>query len=64
MYVNYWGNFGAAGYHFDESTREQPIITARVSVILFENTLQEKRETYVIPLRKIGDLIPVHSFQF
>jgi uncharacterized protein YfaP (DUF2135 family) len=20
-YVNYWGNFGAAGYHFDESTR-------------------------------------------
>lgn len=22
VYVNYWGNFGPGGYHFDESTRK------------------------------------------
>ena len=64
VFVNYWGNFGAGGYHFDENTREQPIITARISIILFENTLQEKRETFVVPLRKIGDLVLIKSFQF
>ena len=64
VFVNYWGNFGAGGYHFDESTREQPIITARLTLVLYENTLQEKRETYVVPLRKIGDLIEVRSFRF
>lgn len=64
LFVNYWGNFGGSGYHFDESTREQPVITARVTIIQFENTLQEKRETFVLPLRKIGDLMLVKSFLF
>lgn len=64
LYVNYWGNFGGSGYHFDESTREQPIITTRVTIIRHENTLQEVRETFVLPLRKIGDLTLVKSFLF
>ncbi len=64
VYVNYWGNFGAGGYHFDESTREQPIITTRVTLIFYENTVREKRESFVIPLRKIGDLTLVKSFMF
>jgi uncharacterized protein YfaP (DUF2135 family) len=64
LFINYWGNLGSAGYHFDEKTREKPVITARVSVIHYENTLQEKRETFVIPLRKIGDLMLVKSFLF
>jgi uncharacterized protein YfaP (DUF2135 family) len=64
VYINYWGNFGGEGYHFDESTREKPIITARVSIITYENTLQEKREIFVVPVRKIGDLMLVKSFIF
>jgi uncharacterized protein YfaP (DUF2135 family) len=64
VFINYWGNYGAEGYHFDESTREKPIIVARVSIIYYENTLQEKRETYVLPIRKIGDLTLVRSFLF
>ncbi len=62
VYVNYWGNFGASGYHFDESTRQQPVITARVTLVFDENTGGERRETFTIPMRKIGDLQLVRSF--
>jgi uncharacterized protein YfaP (DUF2135 family) len=64
VYVNYWGNFGASGYHFDESTRLQPVITTRITLVFNENTEREKRESFVIPLRKIGDLTLVKSFMF
>ncbi|MEY4766621.1 MAG: hypothetical protein RI907_3294 [Pseudomonadota bacterium] len=56
FYVNYWGNFGEAGYHFDERTRLKPVITARLTVVTRENTPNERRQTLVVPLRKIGDL--------
>lgn len=62
VYVNYWGNFSEnGGYHFDEATRRKPIITARITLIYQENTLRERRESFVLPLRKIGDLIHVKS---
>jgi uncharacterized protein YfaP (DUF2135 family) len=64
VYVNYWGNFSQGGYNFDESKREQPIITARVTLVYYENTAKEKRESFVIPLRKIGELNLVKSFLF
>ena len=64
IYVNYWGNYGPGGYHFDESTREVPIITPRITLVFYENTAREKRESFVIPLRKIGDLNLVKSFMF
>jgi uncharacterized protein YfaP (DUF2135 family) len=56
LYVNYWGNFDAAGYNFDGNGRERALITTTVSIITNENTVDEKRETHVLPLRKIGDL--------
>lgn len=62
VYVNYWGNFGAGGYHFDESTRQQVVITARITLVFDENTPAEKRETFTVPMRKIGDLSLVRSF--
>ncbi len=62
LFVNYWGNFGSSGYHFDESTRQQPVITTRITVIWNENTATEKRQTLQVPLRKIGDLMAVKSF--
>jgi len=61
VFINYWGNFGTQGYHFDEQTRQKPVITARITIVRDENTLREKRETLVVPLRKIGDLILVKS---
>jgi len=63
VYVNYWGNFGAEGYHFDESTRQQPVISARITLVFDENTGAEKRETFSVPMRKIGDLTLVRSFR-
>ncbi len=62
VYVNYWGNFNAAGYNFNEENREKDIITTQMMLIFNENTPQEKRETLIVPLRRIGDLTLVKSF--
>lgn len=62
VYVNYWGNFGPGGYHFDEATRQVPVITARVTLVFDENTGAERRETFTLPIRKIGDLMLARSF--
>jgi uncharacterized protein YfaP (DUF2135 family) len=64
VYVNYWGRFGAGGYHFDEEDKQRaaPIITARISLVFDENTGAEKRESFVVPMRKIGELTRVRSF--
>lgn len=63
VWVNYWGNFSDSGYHFDEVTRQKPVMTATVTIITAENTPAEKQETYVVPLRKIGETTLVKSFQ-
>ena len=63
VYVNYWGNFGASGYHFDEATRQRDVIAARVTIVFDENTPAERRETFTVPMRKIGDLTLVRSFR-
>jgi uncharacterized protein YfaP (DUF2135 family) len=64
VWVNYWGNFGPGGYHFDESTRQRPIITTRVTIVFNENTARERREEFVVPLRSIGELTLVKSFVY
>jgi uncharacterized protein YfaP (DUF2135 family) len=64
FYVNYWGNFDAAGYNFAEAGQAgvQDIITVRLTIIGNENTAAERRATYVVPLRQVGDLTHVHSY--
>jgi uncharacterized protein YfaP (DUF2135 family) len=64
VYVNYWGNFDAAGYNFEDTRRERSLITATIAVLNNENTVHEKRETYVVPLRKIGDLVFVRALRY
>jgi len=64
VFVNYWGNFGSGGYNFDANALEKPVITVRITLVYYENTAREKRESFVIPLRKIGDLNLVKSFMF
>ncbi|GAB2882495.1 YfaP family protein [Pseudoduganella ginsengisoli] len=64
VWINYWGNFGGDGYHFDESTRQKPIITSRITLVFNENTAKERRESFVVPLRRIGELTLVKMFKF
>lgn len=64
IYINYWGNLGVGGYNFDAAALEKPVITTRITLVFYENTAKEKRESFVIPLRKIGDLNRVKSFMF
>lgn len=64
IYVNYWGNFGNGGYNFDEASNKQEVITSQISLVLNENTVDEKRETFIVPLRAIGDLLLVKTFNY
>ncbi len=64
VYVNYWGNFNAAGYNFDTEQHEQIVISTQITLVFDENTPHEKRETVMVPLRRIGDLTLVKSFSF
>ena len=64
VYVNYWGNFGGEGYNFDEASNQNEVITSQINLVLNENTVDEKRETFVVPLRAIGDLLLVKTFNY
>ena len=63
IYVNYWGNFNAASYNFDPAAHEKPIITARFTIVLNENTPDEKMETVTVPLRRVGELTFVRALR-
>lgn len=63
VWVNYFGNFGSEGYHFDASTQQRPIVTTRVTLIFNENTGRKRREEFVVPLRALGELTLVKSFR-
>ncbi|WP_409077243.1 YfaP family protein [Pseudomonas cichorii] len=64
VYVNYWGNFGNGGYNFEETSNSQEVITSQINLVLNENTVNEKRETFIVPLRSIGDLLLVKTFNY
>lgn len=64
LYVNYWGNFNAAGYNFAADAHEKPLITVRLSIVSNENTPDERQETLVVPLRRVGDLTFVRALRY
>lgn len=64
IYVNYWGNLDEEGYNFDKTKLQKPIITATITLVLNENTPNERRESFIVPLRKIGELKMVKSFVY
>lgn len=64
FYVNYWGNFDATGYNFDNGAHQRDLIMARLSLIYDENTVNERRETYVVPLRKVGELTLIKAIHY
>lgn len=51
VYVNYYG-----------SGPRDDLTVARVSVISSQNTVDEKKETFSVPMRRPGDLTLIHSF--
>ena len=63
VYVNYYGG----GYRGDEEGGDdavQPLTTAQVTVITEEGTPSEKMETFLIPMRAVGELTLVKSFSY
>lgn len=64
IFVNYWGNLDEEGYNFDGAKREKALITTRITLVFDENTPNEKRESFVIPLRRVSDLTHVKSFLY
>lgn len=64
VYVNYWGNLGSGGYNFQAGSNQNEVITAQISLVFNENTPSEKRETFLVPLRGIGDLQLIKAFDY
>jgi len=64
VFVNYWGNLNSQGYNFTEGSNQNEVITAQISLVFAENTPNEKRETFIVPLRGIGDLQLIKSFNY
>jgi uncharacterized protein YfaP (DUF2135 family) len=64
VFVNYWGNLNNQGYNFTEGSNQNVVITAQISLVFNENTPNEKRETFIVPLRGIGDLQLIKSFNY
>jgi uncharacterized protein YfaP (DUF2135 family) len=60
VYVNYYGGSGSDA----EGTGPAPITIATVSVIADENTVDEKRQTFRIPMRRAGELLEAASFVY
>jgi uncharacterized protein YfaP (DUF2135 family) len=58
------GNFGDGGYNFEETSNQNEVITSQITLVLNENTVDEKRETFIVPLRAIGDLLLVKTFNY
>jgi uncharacterized protein YfaP (DUF2135 family) len=55
IYVNYYGQ---------GRPDSRAVVIATVTVITEENTVHEKRETYVVPLRKPGDLVLARTVRY
>jgi len=63
IYVNYFGG----GYRSDDEGQPdavQPLTTAQVTVITEEGTPNEKMETFVVPMRAVGELTLVRAFSY
>lgn len=64
VYVNYWGNLTEEGYNFNAQTNRNDMITTQIALVLNENTINEKRENFIVPLRTIGELQLVKTFRY
>lgn len=63
VYVNYYGG-GYRSSEDGEEQAEQALTTAQITVITEEGTPSEKMETFVVPMRAVGELTLVKSFSY
>jgi uncharacterized protein YfaP (DUF2135 family) len=59
VYVNYYGGEG-----MDVKGKPATITVATITVIANENTVDEKKQSFVVPMRKPGELTLVTSFVY
>jgi uncharacterized protein YfaP (DUF2135 family) len=59
VYVNYYGGGGS-----DSDGKPAVITVAHVTVITNENTVDEKKQTFVVPMRRPGELTLVSGFVY
>lgn len=64
VYVNYWGNLTNNGYNFTPGSNRNDIISAHITLVFNEGTVDEKRENFTVPLRSIGQLQLVTEFTY
>ncbi|WP_084306861.1 YfaP family protein [Phytopseudomonas flavescens] len=63
VYVNYYG--GGYGYDEDgESTAQQVLTTGQITVISEEGTVNEKQQSFLVPMRTPGELTLVQRFSY
>lgn len=63
VYVNYYGG----GYSYDESgesSAQQILTTGQITVISEEGTVNEKQQSFLVPMRTPGELTLVKSFSY
>ena len=63
VYVNYYGG----GYSYDdegESDAGQILTTGQITLITEEGTVNEKQESFLVPMRTPGELTLVKSFSY
>jgi len=59
VYVNYYGGGGA-----DAAGSPATITVATVTIVTDENTVDEKKQSFVVPLRRAGELTEIGSFVY
>ncbi|EMV9186103.1 DUF2135 domain-containing protein, partial [Escherichia coli] len=64
VYVNYYGG----GWSEDDSSGDvnaaKPLTTAQVTIVTEEGTVNEKQESFLIPMRQPGELTLVKRFSY
>ena len=63
VYVNYYGGGYSEGED-GESTAQQILTTAQITVISEEGTVNEKQESFLVPMRTPGELTLVKGFSY
>ena len=63
VYVNYFGG-GRGSDEEGQDVAVQPLTTAQVTLITEEGTPSEKMETFLVPMRAVGELTLVKSFSY
>lgn len=63
VYVNYFGG-GQAWNEDGELDPQEPLTTAQITIIANEGRLDEKQQSFIVPMRTAGELTLVRKFSY